>query len=169
MQKSYNSRVMGSKFEGTDKVDQTLKIIPATLWDLSDVRKLETASFEKDAWPLIEMIGVLTFPGVERWKAVLDNQMIGFVAVDIRKSQNLAWIATIAVSPSHRRLGLGTQLMQKAEEVAQVERMRLSVRAGNWAALALYQKRGYVQIDVWPKYYTGKEDAVVMEKSLSTG
>jgi ribosomal protein S18 acetylase RimI-like enzyme len=34
------------------------------------------------------------------------------------------------------------------------------------AAIELYQKRSYEQIDVWPGYYTGGEDAVVMEKVL---
>ena len=44
--------------------------------------------------------------------------------------------------------------------------MRLSARASNREALRLYQARGYEQIDVWPKYYVGGEDAVVMEKVL---
>ncbi len=41
----------------------------ASLWDMANIRRLEQAAFVKDAWPLIEMIGVLTFPSVARWKA----------------------------------------------------------------------------------------------------
>ncbi len=138
----------------------------ASLWDMANIRRLEQAAFVKDAWPLIEMIGVLTFPSVARWKAEIGEQLIGFVAADERKSQNLAWIATIAVDPNYRRRGIGSLLMQKAEDVVKVGRMRLSVRASNLIAIQLYQKRDYEQIDVWPKYYSGGEDAVVMEKIL---
>ena len=138
----------------------------ASIWDIGDIRNLEEAAFEKDAWPFIEMIGVLSFPTVERWKAEFGDRMVGFVAVDVRKAQDLAWIATIAVHPNVRRMGLGSLLMEKAEGVVKVSRMRLSVRVSNQGAIQLYQKLAYEQIDVWPKYYKGKEDAIVMEKEL---
>lgn len=143
-----------------------IQILPASLWDMSDIRALEKASFAQDAWPLIEMIGVLTFPGIERWKALRGEELVGFVAADVRRGQGLAWIATIAVSPTVRRMGLGNRLLEKAESVVGVPSMRLSVRVSNSAAIQLYQKRGYIQIDVWPEYYTGAEDAIVMEKTL---
>ncbi|MDA1329523.1 MAG: GNAT family N-acetyltransferase [Chloroflexi bacterium] len=143
-----------------------IRILPASLWDLNQLRVLERICFSQDAWPLIEMMGVLTFPSVERWKAVDGETLAGFVAADIRRTQNLAWIATIAVHPDYRRRGLGDQLMGKVESLVGVGRMRLSARAGNREAIALYQRRGYEQIDVWPAYYRGAEDAVVMEKEL---
>jgi ribosomal protein S18 acetylase RimI-like enzyme len=143
-----------------------INIVAATLWDMGDIRRLEKASFDQDSWPLIEMIGVLSFPSVQRWKAMRGDELVGFVAADERVSQGLAWIATIAVSPYHRRKGLGNQLLEKAESAVSVPLMRLSVRAKNSGAIQLYQKRGYVQIDVWPSYYTGGEDAIVMEKKL---
>ncbi len=147
-----------------DKAEIVISL--ASLWDMANIRRLEQAAFEKDAWPLIEMIGVLTFPSVAKWKAEKGDRLIAFVAADVRKGQNLAWIATIAVDPKYQRMGIGNLLMQKAEDEVQVGRMRLSVRAGNLGAIKLYQKRGYQQIDVWPKYYLGNEDAVVMEKVL---
>jgi ribosomal protein S18 acetylase RimI-like enzyme len=147
--------------------NKDISISLATLWDMANIRKLEQAAFEKDSWPLIEMIGVLTFSSVVRWKAELGEKLIGFVAADIRKIRRLAWIATIAVDPLYRRMGIANLLMQKAEYEVKVERMRLSARASNLSAIQLYQKRGYEQIDVWPAYYSGGEDAVVMEKVLS--
>lgn len=149
------------------KRSDPLEIQPSTLWDLNAVRELENLSFPLDAWPLIEMIGVLSLPSIERWKAVLDEKLVGFVAADIRRRQNLAWIATIAVHPDYRGRGIGGRLMQVAEDRCGMPRMRLSVRASNKAAQALYQGRGYEQIDVWPKYYQGDEDAIVMEKNLA--
>jgi ribosomal protein S18 acetylase RimI-like enzyme len=149
------------------KIMPQIEFAPASLWDLNSVRQLEHLSFELDAWPLIEMIGVLSLPSIERWKAMDGDKLVGFVAADIRRRQNLAWIATIAVHPQHRGQGIGGSLMQIAEERCGLPRMRLSVRAGNRTAQALYQKRGYQQVDVWPRYYAGGEDAIVMEKVLS--
>jgi ribosomal-protein-alanine N-acetyltransferase len=143
-----------------------IKYEPATLWDLNGVRDLERLSFELDSWPLIEMIGVLTLPSIDRWKAVADETLVGFVACDVRRSQRTAWIATVAVHPEYRGNGIGDRLMQIAEERCGMPRMRLSVRISNLGAQALYQRRGYTQVDVWPRYYVGGEDALVMEKLL---
>ena len=140
---------------------------PASLWDLNGVRELERLSFDLDSWPLLEMIGVLTLPSIDRWKAVTGEQLVGFVACDIRRSQGTAWIATVAVHPDFRGRGIGDRLMQIAEERCGMPRMRLSVRISNGAAQGLYSRRGYAQVDVWPRYYVGGEDAIVMEKLLS--
>lgn len=146
--------------------NQPIEYEPATLWDLGGVRELEKLSFELDSWPLLEMIGVLTLPSIDRWKAVASEQLVGFVACDVRRSQRTAWIATVAVHPDYRGRGIGDRLMQIAEERCGMSRMRLSVRISNGAAQALYSRRGYVQVDVWPRYYVGGEDAIVMEKLL---
>lgn len=143
-----------------------IQIEPATLWDLSAVRELERVCFPQDAWPLLEMVGVLSLPTILRWKALDGERLVAFVAADVRRSQNLAWIATIAVHPDYRRQGLGSRLMALAEESVDTRAMRLSARASNREAQRLYQELGYEQIDVWPRYYQGGEDAVVMEKVL---
>ena len=146
--------------------DKSITIAPAGLLDINGVRELESLSFPLDAWPLIEMIGVLSLPGIQRWKALDGDRLVGFVAADIRRQQQVAWIATIAVHPDYRGRGIGAELMHKVESIVGMPRMRLSVRSGNRAAQKLYQGRGYEQIDVWPRYYTGGEDAIVMEKKL---
>jgi ribosomal-protein-alanine N-acetyltransferase len=143
-----------------------IHIETATLWDLNAIRELERVCFPQDAWPLLEMVGVLSLPSVLRWKVLDGEQLVAFVAADVRRSQNVAWIATISVHPDYRRQGLGSRLMTLAEESVGTKAMRLSARASNREALQLYQERGYEQIDVWPKYYVGGEDAVVMEKML---
>ena len=148
------------------KPNSNVEILPANLWDLNAVRELEHLSFPLDEWPLIEMIGVLSLPSIERWKAVIKDKLVGFIAADIRKRQQIAWIATIAVHPDFRGQGIGGDLMQIAEKRSGMPVIRLSVRANNKAAQKLYQGRGYEQIDIWPKYYQGDEDAIVMEKKL---
>ncbi|MBX3045908.1 MAG: GNAT family N-acetyltransferase [Anaerolineales bacterium] len=146
----------------------TFRLLPAGLRDISAVRDLEQLSFPLDAWPLIEMIGVLSLPNVLRWKAVEGEreELVGFIAVDVRRRQNIAWIATVAVHPERRGQGIGDALMAEAETGVDVPRMRLSTRMSNEVAIALYEKRGYQRVDVWPRYYAGGEDALVMEKWL---
>ena len=144
----------------------TVDILPATWRDLNALRQLESACFEEDAWPLLDLIAVLSFPTVVRLKAVVDDQMIGFVAGDMRGSQDLAWIATLGVLPDYRRRGIACALLQACEEALNAPRIRLTVRADNVPAIQLYQKCGYQRVGLWPKYYNGGTDALVLEKNL---
>jgi ribosomal-protein-alanine N-acetyltransferase len=143
-----------------------MDILPASLRDLGALRKLEQACFGKDAWPVLDLIAVLTFPDVVRLKAVLDGQMIGFVAGDPRRRDGWAWIATIGVDPRYQRRGVGRALLLACESRLKVPRVRLTVRLSNTGAIALYEKEGYKTIDIWKGYYSDREDGIVMEKAL---
>jgi ribosomal-protein-alanine N-acetyltransferase len=139
---------------------------PATWRDLSALRDLERVCFPLDAWPLLDVVGVLAFPGVVRLKAIQDGEMIGFIAADIRRLQNVAWIATLGVLPDFRRQGIGSILLNSCEDQLSVPRIRLSVRASNQPAQSLYSRHGYTRYDVWRRYYSDGEDALVLEKTL---
>jgi ribosomal-protein-alanine N-acetyltransferase len=130
---------------------------------------LEQVCFPMDAWPLWDLIGVLTFPNVLRLKAVSDERMVGFIAADIRRDQGLAWIATLGVLPEHRRQGIGAALLATSEERLEVGCIRLSVRASNQPAIHLYERFGYQPYGTWPRYYNDGEDALVLEKTLEKG
>lgn len=143
-----------------------MEIVPANLLDLNALRKLEKDSFDRDAWPLLDLMAVLTFPEVIRLKAVEDRLMIGFVAGDPRPRDGWGWIATIAVDPRFRRRGIATALLHECEKRLGVPRSRLTVRLSNEAAIRMYRREGYSSIDVWKAYYSDGEDAMVMEKIL---
>lgn len=143
-----------------------MEILPATILDLNSLRKLERACFDKDAWSLFDLIAVLSWGDVVRLKAVEDGAMIGFVAGDTRPSQGVAWVATIAVDPRFQRRGVGRALLLACEARVNLPNMKLTVRASNHGAIALYEKEGYRPIDVWKKYYNDGEDGLVMEKVL---
>jgi len=136
----------------------------ATWRDLNQLRNIEKVCFPQDAWPLWDLIGVLTLPNVVRLKAVADNRMVGFIAGDIRNSEKMAWIATVGVLPEYRGRGVGTALMKACEEQLDIPTIRLSVRLSNEGAVRLYQHLGYQRVGIWPNYYLDGEDAVVMEK-----
>jgi ribosomal protein S18 acetylase RimI-like enzyme len=138
----------------------------ASIRDLGALRHVEQVCFPKDAWPLIDLIGVLTFPGVIRFKAVNDKQMVGFIAGDVRRMEGVAWIATVAVIPEYRGMGIGSALLKACEEKITVNRVRLCVRMSNDVAIRLYEKFGYVKVGEWTRYYQDGESALVMEKKL---
>ncbi len=143
-----------------------MDIVKASILDLNSLRILEKESFAQDAWPLFDLIAVLTFPDVIRLKAMEGKKMVGFVAGDPRPRDGWGWIATIAVDPRFQRRGIGRALLEQCERQLGVPRARLTVRASNSGAISMYEQAGYLPIDVWKAYYNDGEDALVMEKDL---
>ena len=141
-------------------------ILPAGLRDLNGVRQLEHECFELDAWPLLDLMGVLTFPGIVRLKAVAGERMIGFAAGDRSRDDHIGWITTIGVAIAYRRKGVGKALLAGMEKALEMKTVRLCLRKSNTAALGLYHEAGYQRVDVWREYYAGGEDALVMEKII---
>lgn len=137
---------------------------PAGLRDLSELTAMEKICFPLDAWPLIDQIGALMLPACVRIKAVRLEKMIGFIGGDIRRREQTGLITTIMVLPEHRRMGVGEVLLQAAETEMGMPILRLAVRKSNLAAQNLYLKHGYHQVETWPAYYQGGEDAIVMQK-----
>jgi ribosomal protein S18 acetylase RimI-like enzyme len=154
------------------------RIEQATWRDLNPLRHIERVCFPKDAWPLWDLISVLTLPNIIRLKASIDQQqqsgatalhpteMVGFIAGDQRPGEQIAWIATVAVLPEYQRRGIGESLILACQERLSAPRVRLSVRMSNHGAIHLYERLGYQRVGTWPSYYTDREDALVMEKIL---
>ncbi len=141
-----------------------MNILPATLRDLGQLRHVEKACFPKDAWPLLDLMAVLSFPDIIRLKAVVDDRMVGFIAGDPRRSEDMAWIATLGVLPEYRRQGIARKLLQECENRLNSARLRLCVRMENTPAIQLYEQEGYSRVGTWTKYYNDGGDALVMEK-----
>jgi ribosomal-protein-alanine N-acetyltransferase len=131
------------------------------------VHRLEKACFPKDAWPIWEVLGVLVFPNVIRLKAVLAEELVGFIAGDYRPRTKIGWIITIAVHPAYHGGGIGSKMLQSCEERLATPVVRLSVRASNQSAISLYQRNDYQQVEVWTKYYMDGENGLVFEKVLN--
>ena len=140
------------------------QIEPASCRDLNALRRLERECFPRDAWSLLDLIGVLTLPNVVRLKAVCGEEIVGFIAADIRRSKGTAWISTIAVLPAYRRRGLGTALLRAVESRMDISRLRLNVRASNLSAIHLYESLGFQRSGSRPSYYQDGEEALIFEK-----
>lgn len=143
-----------------------MEIQSANILDLGALRRLEEVCFDKDAWPFLDLIAVLTWPEVIRLKAVDSGEMIGFVAGDPRSSDGAAWISTIGVDPRFQRRGVGRALLRACEAQINLPRMKLTVRVSNLGAISLYEQEGYQMVDLWRGYYSDGEDGLVMGKTL---
>ncbi len=96
--------------------------------------------------------------------ALLQGELVAYGGVWLVIDE--AQITTVSVAPSHRREGIGQRLMVELLEKAKLAGMvcsTLEVRAGNEAAIKLYEKLGFNVVATRKGYYPdNKEDAVVM-------
>ncbi|MEA4811342.1 MAG: N-acetyltransferase [Anaerolineaceae bacterium] len=140
-------------------------ISKASWKDLNQVWELEKKCFSKqDAWPYLDLLAALSFPGLVRYKACDGQNLVGFVGAEVK--EGLGWITTIEVDPAYCGKGIGRALLGQAEAALQKEQVRLITRQSNLHAIHLYEGAGYQAIGVWPAYYVGGEDGLVFEKSL---
>jgi ribosomal-protein-alanine N-acetyltransferase len=153
----------------SEQLDQEFLVRKAELRDFFKLLRLEKLCFQADSWPWIDVLAALTFPETVRIVVERENDLVGFVIGDRRKYRDLGWIASIAVHPDYRRLGLGKSLLAACEQALNTSRLRLSLRPSNQGALTLYHGQGYVEVDRWRRYYRNGEDALVMEKQIEQG
>jgi len=92
---------------------------------------------------------------------------LGFLLA--RRSLDELHVLLMAVAPALRRRGGGGALLEAALAAARTAGLavaHLEVRAGNAAALALYARHGFLAVGRRPRYYEGREDAVLMSRRL---
>ncbi len=80
-----------------------------------------------------------------------------------------AHLLLLAIKPAHRRTGVGSELvawLERSAQVAGVGRITLEARASNEAAREFYRHLGYVQAQLMPGYYGGREASVRMTKAI---
>ncbi len=115
----------------------------------------------------MDILEVLTRPGVIRWKAIQGGELVGFVAGELAEGGRVGWIITLGVMPHCRRQGIGRVLLDTAEHELGTERIQLVLRKSNHGASALYAGRGYRLLEIWSAYYSDGEDGLVMEKKVT--
>ena len=79
-------------------------------------------------------------------------------------------IITIDVVASARRSGVGSRLLQAAEDRLRAAGSRgvgLETAVDNLSALAFYKRHGYSVVKTWPRYYSNGVDALVMKKEFT--
>ncbi len=139
-------------------------ITKANWHDLNQVWALEKLCFSKDdAWPYLDLLAALSFPGLVRYKLCKGKDLIGFVGGEVK--EGVGWITTIEVHPDYQGRGFGKALLARAEAALGKPTIRLTTRKSNLVAIRMYEKAGYKPVDLWKAYYIGGEDGLVFEKS----
>ena len=98
-----------------------------------------------------------------------DDSVAGFIAAH---NGTVGHIITIDVLAAARRAGVGSMLLNAAEDRLREEGSRavgLETAVDNLSALAFYKRHGYAVIRIWPRYYPTGVDAFVLKKDLSHG
>jgi ribosomal-protein-alanine N-acetyltransferase len=93
-----------------------------------------------------------------------DARVVGMI--DLWLILDEAHLATLAVHPDYRGLGIATRLIDlvllEAHELGAIKVM-LEVRSSNYAAQALYKQFGFKVVHRRPRYYVdNREDALLM-------
>jgi ribosomal protein S18 acetylase RimI-like enzyme len=139
-------------------------ILPASLLDLPGVMRLERLCFGDDAWPLFDVVGMLSWPGEVRLKVMEGKRIIGFASGESDADASLSQIATIGVDPEFRQRGIGSALLAACERALPGKRLQLTVRADNLPAIRLYEKFGYRSYARLQNYYRHGKAGIAMEK-----
>jgi ribosomal protein S18 acetylase RimI-like enzyme len=142
-----------------------VQISSASLRDLRPVLRLERVCFGVDAWPVIDVMSVLLWPGEVRLRATLDRMVIGIVIAERTWKDGMSMITTIAVDPEFRRRGVGSALLEACESELPGEKIRLTVREDNLPAIRMYERFGYTYLSRVPNYYRDGRSGLVMEKT----
>ena len=95
-------------------------------------------------------------------------QIAGFIVAEA-DPKSLGHIITIDVLTEHRRSGIGSQLLQAAEErlrLASCGAIVLEAAVDNETALAFYHRHGFTPFNRIAHYYPNGTDAAVLRKDL---
>jgi ribosomal-protein-alanine N-acetyltransferase len=96
-----------------------------------------------------------------------DQRMAAFAIMHF--GDDVAHLSLLAVSPEHRRHGLGRQLMEWLATTAieaGIFRINLELRTHNRQAQLFYESLGFASQGVIQGYYQGREAALRMSKRL---
>ncbi len=100
-----------------------------------------------------------------------DQQVVGFCI--LQPVLDEANLLLMAIDPSQQGKGLGFQLLDQSIALLKNDPVQifLEVRESNKAAIALYEKSEFHQIDLRKNYYPkpegGREHAIIMVKACS--
>lgn len=147
-----------------------IRLRDAELADLDAIMALETATFPTDAWSRDMMAAELASPHTAYLVVESGDEVVAYSGLSAPAGSEQADIQTIAVDGTHRRLGIGTVLVEQLLGAARARgaaEVFLEVRADNPGAEALYARHGFARIAVRPRYYQPDGvDAIVMRKVL---
>jgi len=142
--------------------------------DFQRLLEIDKACFvEGIAYSAREMRHFLARPSAVRIVGEHGGRIKGFIIADRfrprRAQQYMGHIITIDVLPEARRTGLGTRLLNAAEEKLKQNGctyISLETAVDNLTAMRFYKQHGYMGLRILPGYYLDSMDALLMGKKL---
>ena len=140
----------------------------ARISDVSEIFIIERASFIEPWEPETLTQSIEWFPN-SCFVAECKGHIIAFLIGSPQQVSDgfYGHICNLAVMDTYRKLGIGRLLIRRAEHQFMVEGalgIQLEVRESNSDAREFYQKLGYSEVFVFPRYYSNEENAIVMMK-----
>lgn len=161
------------------RLDAAIAFRPRLPSDDDYIRALSTGAFAEYARSGASAVRALILAdGARTEMAVLGDEPVGFVVVSFDRARlsygpvGRAWVAhlsAIATDPMMLRRGIGTRLLQRAEEIAREHGaicLSLTTGVANERARALFTKAGYLSLAGVADFYRAGQDGVFMHKSL---
>ena len=147
--------------------DAALRIEDALQMHIGEILALERTCFS-DPWREEDFRSLLDNPQVYFRAACMAGRVVGYLVLIF--AADMADLANLAVSPEHRRSGIGAALLDDALRFCKTRGIRyvaLEVRESNEPARALYESRGFAAVGRRRWYYRKPiEDAIVMALEL---
>ncbi len=132
--------------------------------DMAEVLEIEHAAFEFP-WSEDDFIRCLRQRNCIGMVADHDDQVVGFMIYELHKTR--LHILNFAVAASHRRQGIGTQMVDKlTAKLSNQRRSRilLEVRETNLPAQVFFRSHGFRAVSVLRDFYEDTtEDAYLMQ------
>jgi len=139
--------------------------------DFAALFKLDQACFPPGiAYSKFLLQYFLGLPAADCLVAQDNRKIAGFILAE--ENPPLAHIITLDVAASHRRTGLGTELLKEMEKHFRYHGVRavlLETAVDNESGIAFWQHHGYRTEAVLKRCYLGRVDAFEMRKRLVTG
>jgi [ribosomal protein S18]-alanine N-acetyltransferase len=136
--------------------------------DFAALYKLDQACFPPGiAYSKTMLRYFLSQEGAECLVAIDGTKIVGFLLSE--ENPPLAHIVTLDVAESHRRHGVGTELLRESEThlaFRDVKTVLLETATSNEAGIAFWERHGYRKEAVLKNYYPGRLDAFEMRKKL---
>lgn len=149
-----------------------IRIRQATTDDLETLYRIERECFTLEAFTKEQLTCLLENPKGISLIAQINGEIVGFIMGLIydHDTARTGHVYTIDVAVKHRRKGIGMELLKELERrfvKNGVEICSLEARRENVAALELYRKHGYTEVDVLKNFYSEGVDGVRLIKKLS--
>lgn len=128
-------------------------VIPMTAAHIEAVAALEAQCFSRP-WSAAALEEALCNPAAHFFVATAGEGVAGYIGLYAVLDEGA--IANVAVCPAWRRQGVASALLRRAAAWGAengLHRLTLEVRAGNAAAIALYERAGFVCDGVRPRFY----------------